>query len=691
MYRNLIGLTIAVIGFNCLGAGSNEPTPEWPFDRPPLTQLHQTQRKVFIHYFSPFPISIGNKNPEVDYYTKQFLSPSGEGGKHSGSGGYFRQRPLPRMPRHETDWRLADMIDEVNTASRLGVDGFCYDMLALQGSHWNALLRLMKAVNTVNNGFKIMLMPDMTSELKKKPEKLLPAILAIAHDPSLYRLPDGRLVIAPYMTSAQPPEYWRNLLDELKKKGIDAVLINLYQGWWNQIGKYADISWGFSDWGTSALDEQFHIRRKKLETVDRLGLKWMAPVRPQDFRPKSYHGSENANSRLFREMWQTAIDHHADMVQVITWNDYSESSEIAPSTSIRYSFYDLTAYYSTWFKTGKPPVIVRDALYYFYRVQPVAAKADLTKQKKDFTITGKPVDEIELLAFLKAPGTLKISIGGKSFDKQCPAGINSFTVPLVNGRPEFSLLRDGTEVMKVTGAWEISDRITYTNYLYHGDGGTVEALKSRRYDKPTEHKLKLEVGPVIDKLKAPAKTTFKEISGDPAAVKLTGSPLERAEMTSDGKGGFTFVVGPGAGRNGTFDCGDGFPIEDRSEVVFYVRRYETIPGSGWIAIFLSATEAGGKRKFSFTLRNPGETYISAGLPQFKVMKGNFPVSYPAVYRIRRADGKLSLLYNNMVVFEADEKTVGQFDRVSLYLGCQKEDSAALLEISGLERRQIEVK
>ena len=55
-----------------------------------------------------------------------------------------------------------------------------------------------------------------------------------------------------------------------------------------------------------------------------------------------------------------AIDGGADWVQLITWNDYGEHTEIAPSTGTQHAFYDLTAYYTAWFKTGAAPRIVRD-------------------------------------------------------------------------------------------------------------------------------------------------------------------------------------------------------------------------------------------------------------------------------------------------------------------------------------------
>ena len=53
---------------------------------------------------------------------------------------------------------------------------------------------------------------------------------------------------------------------------------------------------------------------------------------------------------------------------------------------------------------------------------------------------------MELLAFLTAPGKLRITIGDDTHEQDAPAGITSFKVALPKGKafvPEFFLERDG--------------------------------------------------------------------------------------------------------------------------------------------------------------------------------------------------------------------------------------------------------
>ena len=154
----------------------------------------------------------------------------------------------------------------------------------------------------------------------------------------------------------------------------------------------------------------------------------------------------------------------------------SEASEIAPSTGTQYLFYDLTAYYTTWFKLGMPPVVERDALYYCYRRQATDLLA--SKQAKPFQIKGKrPYNEIELIAMLREPGKISIAIGDSITYREGQTGLNVFRVPLKPGIPIFSLERDGQMILSVKGKWSVVTEADYQNLLYHGGGGTVERMR----------------------------------------------------------------------------------------------------------------------------------------------------------------------------------------------------------------------
>lgn len=669
---------------NARAAEKQPSTPQWPFDRLPEETLRAMKKKVFAHYFSQFPISIDDRDPANDYYQKGYLHPDGENGKHRAYGHFINQRPIPRLPRRVPDWWELDRYDEVRMAAETGMDGFAYNILSTQGSHWNAFLNLMKQVNKYGKEFKILVMPDMTAEFRGHPERMVPAILKIAGDPSLFRI-DGKLVLAPYNAYVQSPEWWKQQIAELKKNGVDVLLIPGFQGWWKYLKDYKDFSIGFFDWGTSTLDEQVRYRRKALAETPQYGKFFMAPVRPQDCRPRAGWSGESRGSELFREMWKTAMDYNAGMVQLITWSDYSEGSEIEPSTGTRWAFYDLTAFYTSWFKTGRQPKIVRDAIYYFHRTQSVGAKHDPAKQKKAFRVNGpKAYDEIELLGFLKEPGTLRITLNGKVHEKAFPAGIHKFAIPLEEGRPEFALVRNGKEQIKLKGNWNISNKITYSNLLYHADGGTAEA--PRTWNGPKKVEMKLNTGRLIKNVPVPAA---KESIGRNVKAELPSAPLT-APVIGRTKEGSLVLSG---GGKGALSLNFPEPLKENTELIFYIKDLKVRTSGGWVAFFINAGSQDGKTRFGLTPRTEKQTYVSAswqGTP-FKVVRDNFEVEYPAVYRIRRADGKLTLLYGNYPVYSIEESKHGRTDRISMYIGTAKPDAAGLLEIEKIELREVPAK
>jgi len=101
---------------------------------------------------------------------------------------------------------------------------------------------------------------------------------------------------------------------------------------------------------------------------------WFWPSGPDD-------GAEN----IWTIRWKQAIASGANFAQIVTWNDYSESSYIAPIASQEVgtdfnsyvkndggmdhvAFLKMTAYFAQWFKTGVAPTIETNSVYYWYRL-----------------------------------------------------------------------------------------------------------------------------------------------------------------------------------------------------------------------------------------------------------------------------------------------------------------------------------
>lgn len=440
-----------------------------PFDPPPPATLRASPRKVFAHYFVPFPISTDNEWPDEDYYTTEYLSPDGEDGKFRHGGGYLRERPLPRAPRPEVNWAALDLREEVRRAAAIGLDGFTCDILTTSGPLWASVRGLLDAARAVDPGFRIVLMPDMAAEFLAHPERLAGAIRSLAGHPAVHRLSDGRLVVAPFNAQERSAGWWKQWLDTMKKTGVNVALWPVFQSWETHAPAFAPFSIGMSSWGSRSPSGGGQLLEDPV-TAHGYNRLWMAPVAPQDVRPKDLRYWESHNTVAYRTMWEAAINGGADWVHVITWNDYSESTEIAPSTSIQYLFYDLTAYYVTWFKTGRQPTIRRDVLYYSHRIQPTDAQWNRARQSGAFQLASAyaPRDEVELLAFLRAPATLQTELGGQTWRWQASAGVTPVRVLLAPGQPVFRLIRNGRIEIALRSKGQIADTVPVQDLLYHG-------------------------------------------------------------------------------------------------------------------------------------------------------------------------------------------------------------------------------
>ncbi len=458
----MLALTSSPVSATTLVTATNNDDACMPMKIYPASTLLGYRKKTFAHYFHPFPLSIDNRATNVDYYNTQFLTKNGEHNKWLAQGGYLRQRPLGVSQINDPNWRMLNMEREVILAMNRGITGFTFDVMSAdQATDSGSELHLMlTAAHRVNGNFKIIAMPDM-SALKENSAAVVQIVEAVASSPSAYRLADGRLVVSPFNAGLYPASWWQSILNTLKSKGINVAFVPTFLNWKLSASSFAPISYGFGDWGgaTPAVSSYMTGDPDAIRT-DYNGKIFMSPVNAQQFRPKNYLYWEASNSGAFRAGWEAAIEGNAEWAQLVTWNDFSESGQVSPYTdatlnrTIGTGFYNLNGYYAQWFMSGHQPVITHDVLYFFYRREPTSA-AGPAQSKTDHIYQGNPENNIELLAFLTAPGTLKITIGGKTYTQNAIAGETSFKVPTAAGTPVFTLSRNGADVFSFKGGVQI--------------------------------------------------------------------------------------------------------------------------------------------------------------------------------------------------------------------------------------------
>lgn len=439
-------------------AGSAPPkaySTALPFDLPPTAELRRSAKLVFAHYFTPYPLSLDNEPADRDYYTRNYLTPDGEKGKHRAYGGLLRDRPLPAAPE-AGNWELAHLRQEIRTARDAGLDGFTLDLLSESGRNRDRAELLLTAAHEEDPGFRIQLMPDMTALTATTPASLADSLAELARHPSAHRLPDGRLVVSPFKAEEKDPDWWRAMMRALESRhGIRTALVPLFLDFTPDRESYAAISHGLSEWGARTPDRQAGAVADA-RRAHRLGKIWMHPVSVQDARPNQGLFDEAGNTETLRASWEAAIESDADWVQLTTWNDYSEGSHVAPSLHNGHAYLDLSSYYLTRFKTGAWPKILRDTLYLTARVQFVDDVPPATRQPQVIRPrpgTATPRDTVEVLSFLTAPADVRTRTGSVGDSHRAPSGVHAHLLPLRTGHSSATVVRGGTTTTTVTSRY----------------------------------------------------------------------------------------------------------------------------------------------------------------------------------------------------------------------------------------------
>lgn len=451
---------------------SPTPTSPLPYDVIPSGAGDKT---VFAHYFPPFPVSVDNADAASDYYTRNFLAPDGEGGKHAAYGGLLRDRPLPRDVREGADWRLDDMVDEVNEAADAGIDGFTIDILSLQGENWDRTVRMMAAAAEADRDFTVVPNVDVSGTLKTAdPDEVAARLAELYTYPSAHRVQSGSYLLSSFAAESVSPEWWSQVMATLSSEydvptKFVAVLLSPTD---ENMTEFAPISYALSEWGKRTKD-QVLAAPDRAAKARALGTEWMAPVAVQDARPKSSLYAEAGNTETLRAMWQRAIDEDADMVQLVTWNDYSESTTFAPSVAHGSVFLDISGYYAAWFKGGKAPVITRDAVFLIHRTQWTGtAPADGLPAMAP-TLGGAatpPRDAVEVLTMLTTAAVVDAHVGEGTFSAAASAGISASTFPLGSGAIDARVLRDERVVAEVASPFPVSAEPAIPDLQYYAVG-----------------------------------------------------------------------------------------------------------------------------------------------------------------------------------------------------------------------------
>lgn len=466
------GKPALTIVYSVMASSTTPPVTTTPVAPPAAAKPPADDKMVFAHYFPPYPISLDNQPGATDYYARNYLTVGGESGKHSAYGGLLRDRPLPRQPL-TGDYQLADLSTEVGQAANSGIDGFTVDVLSFSGRNWDITTKLMKAAAQSKKPFVVTPNLDMTSSSGKSSVSVIAGKLAELYKTGgSYRLADGSYVLSSFKAEAQTPAWWKSLIATMQNTygyKVKLIAVFLDSGSAN-MAAYAPISYALGDWGSRNADGAI-ARPNRAAAAHALGVKWMAGVGAQDVRPNQGLYAEANNTETFRTNWSRAISDGADLVQLVTWNDYSEGTSIAPSVAHGSTLLDISSYYSAQFKTKVAPKITADTVFLTHRIQRTGTSfADQSLLMKP-TLGGSkttPRDTVEVLSRLTAAADITVNVGPKSYTYQAPAGVSSKAFPLGGGAISAVATRAAKTVISLKSPFQLTDKPVRQDLQYYG-------------------------------------------------------------------------------------------------------------------------------------------------------------------------------------------------------------------------------
>jgi hypothetical protein len=418
--------------------------------------------------------------------------------------------------------------DDVRAALEEGLDGFAFDAFSGKQAK-NVIAAYIAAADSIGAAtFKVVLSADMSTGFAAS--DIVDTMVTYGDNPHYLRI-DGKPLLSTYGGGKNGNMWWQmNVIDVLKKSGHPVTFVPYFDrpdpnaeepnvdNWRKTIQSFpvvdglfnfviagsppfytGDPNLGHHWW--SSLEGEENLS-KALSDQNKV---FIAPYLPYYWavcHPARQYLEYQAG-RGMDNMWRSIITRQEPVaVEIVTWNDFTESTFIQPTriptTRVKgitpyphLGYFELLKYYVSWFHAGKPPSISKDALFYFYR--PNLRNTTPSSETDAFCSIGR-VRTSQLWGNLQnvmyvttavtAPATLRVTTGGTTNSYEIPVGIDTTDVPLIPGKPTIELWRNGTKLIGSLGI-DVSETAAGDNFNVYGAYAVVGGSDSNTW-KPSD-------------------------------------------------------------------------------------------------------------------------------------------------------------------------------------------------------------
>jgi glucan endo-1,3-alpha-glucosidase len=392
-------------------------------------------------------------------------------------------------PRAGLQPSVDEMLSEVRDAAEAGIDGFVlncggwadYPIYKVNSA------KMFEAARRYGPSFRLFFSADQVPA-----EAAADMVISYASHPNHFRHL-GRPVLSSFMGDAA----WS---DDVRAQIKDAIGENVFWAPFfyppskHEIPTPADVRWlvqenrnneGFMYFGTAGDPGD-------LATAIRLNARaWAAERKLFMAGIGVYYRGLRHNYRIFESrgyeslarQWQAAIETPTQWVELNTWNDWGESSYIAPLgpggesgrrwtdnwgyVLAREGFLEAHRYFMMWFKSGRQPAIETEQVLYAFRLHSRHVRGrPLPLEDK----TAQPIgawklrDRVYFMSLLREPAELVVGIGSRKERVAVPAGVHLSSVKMRAGKVTIEVVREKTVIARKDGEFAIGDTETWANF-----------------------------------------------------------------------------------------------------------------------------------------------------------------------------------------------------------------------------------
>jgi len=172
------------------------------------------------------------------------------------------------------------------------------------------------------------------------------------------------------------------------------------------------------------------------------GKPYFAPINFQFHSPLHMTHAPVADTN-WRRSWDVAHE-KASGVQLVTWNDWGETTALAPGVNSNYGLYDLLREEVAGFKSEASPEVTVDRAWVLYYRYPSDAEPALCYPPSPRSFRGPEHDFIWVLTSLTTPA--RVVCEGRG-EREAPAGRSMVSFPLTPGPVRIEIQRDNETVV----------------------------------------------------------------------------------------------------------------------------------------------------------------------------------------------------------------------------------------------------